>query len=208
MNNLAPCRLLLALPHRDAGAAAAYLAQVLDSGKIGCVLLRCDATGRCDAEHGRRLAELCAAADTAFVVEEDVSCAVSIGADGVQVTGTQSNYDAARSSLGRDGIVGVSCADERHTALSLAEQGADYVVFGAASGSQSGARDALVSWWAEIVEVPVVAWSRSGPDDVSALVALGADFVAVELSSWDSAQVVNDAFQHLSRALPRPRSAA
>jgi thiamine-phosphate pyrophosphorylase len=64
----------------------------------------------------------------------------------------------------------------------VGEAGADYVMFGEpdAAGHRP-ARDAVVdrvAWWAEVFEIPCVAYAAE-LGDIDALVAAGVDFVAV-----------------------------
>src|SRR5262249_37809937 len=68
------------------------------------------------------------------------------------------------------------------------ERGADYVMFGEpeTDGSRPsfGAILERVGWWAELFEVPCVAYAAN-PDEVGLLAAAGADFVAVGSGIWD-----------------------
>ncbi len=63
-----------------------------------------------------------------------------------------------------------------------AEVGADYVMFGEPDAAgHHPSRDAVierVAWWAEVFEIPCVGYATA-LDDIDALVAAGADFVAV-----------------------------
>lgn len=130
-------------------------------------------------------------AGVAFLVEGRADLAAELGCDGVQVPADRETVQAMRRTLGADAIVGTLCAapgggppDDpgeglRHAAMEAAEAGADYVAFPA------GALETL-SWWAEIMEVPCVAWDAE-PGDAEALVATGAEFIALAPVLWDQA---------------------
>jgi thiamine-phosphate pyrophosphorylase len=92
---------------------------------------------------------------------------------------------AALGHLKPDWIVGAGGLASRHDAMSAAEGGVDYVMFG--EPDEHGQRpsfDAVierVSWWAEVFEAPCVAYAAS-IDEVAPLVTAGADFIA--LGDW------------------------
>ena len=63
--------------------------------------------------------------------------------------------------MGDDAIVGVTCHDSRHLAIEAAEQGADYVAFGAffptaTKEVKSSAPVEILEWWSGLMVVPVV----------------------------------------------------
>ena len=71
--------------------------------------------------------------------------------------------------------------------MQLGEAGADYIAFGTPDfvADQQAARERrldLIKWWAEIFEVPCVAFDVDSASDAAALAAAGADFVALRLS--------------------------
>ena len=85
------------------------------------------------------------------------------------------------------------------------ESGADYVMFG--EPDADGRRpsfDAMlerVAWWAEMLEIPCVAYAAS-LDEVEPLAAAGADFIAVGDFVWRDARAVAEA-ANLGMAEPR-----
>lgn len=198
------CRLYLLLPH-DAGAESVEAFRIaLDAGDVAGAALRGAPDGRADARLAERLLEIAARRDTAFLVENDAALAKAVGADGAHVSGGDAAYDAAREALGGGAIVGASCGLSRHAGLTLAEKGADYI----AIEGDAPAREDMVSWWAEIVETPCVAWLPASLDEVGALARAGADFVAVDESLWRAADDPRDAVAALNLALSARRSAA
>lgn len=91
---------------------------------------------------------------------------------------------AARERLGPEAILGVACGRSRHAAMVAGEAGADYVMF---DGSHRPAEPddgplGLVGWWNELFVIPCAAEIPPEPDRAGALVAAGADLVAVRLT--------------------------
>lgn len=104
----------------------------------------------------------------------------TVKADGVHLTWRPdivAVYEEARSILGRGAIVGVDAGASRHDAMMLGEAGADYIAFAAAAGSDQ--QYELVAWWAEIFEIPVVAFDVTSPATAQRCAMAGAEFVAV-----------------------------
>ena len=134
------------------------------------------------------LAEIFRAVDVAAVLlrlpdadERSLINRVKAAAGGVQGAGAALLVD------GRPDIVARAGADG-HDAMAAAEAGADYVMFGEPDAAgHHPSRDAVidrVAWWAELFEIPCVGYATA-LDDIDALVAAGADFVAVGDALFD-----------------------
>ena len=181
------CRIYLVSPNELATGAipleafADNLAAALDAGDVACVQLRLkgidDTTFRRAAE---RLRPICHERDVAFIVNDRPDIAAATGADGVHIGQDDASYAEARRLVGDDGIVGVTCHDSRHLALVAAEQGADYVAFGAfypttTKESPKGYPEPeLLAWWSEIMTVPCVAIGGITAANCAPLVEAGA----------------------------------
>lgn len=206
-----PCRLYLVIPPDAGETIARSLEPALDAGDVACVALRARSDGTADRALAERLCAMTQNRDTEFLIEADISLAGSVGSDGVHIAGDEQLYATARASLGEEAIIGVACPPERHITLTLAEHGADYVAIdpGHADNEQIGEREReFLSWWAEIVEVPVVAWGAASVAEATALARAGADFVAVEGAVWNSEEGPANAVVALNAALGNRRSAA
>lgn len=88
---------------------------------------------------------------------------------------------AARAELGGERIIGAACGLSRHAAMLAGEAGADYVMFGdldrvPATGDELVE---LVAWWNQLFVIPCAAAGRLDPASARALVAAGADLLAV-----------------------------
>ena len=188
-----PARLyLLSRVLGDTESFAPALAQACVAGGVAAVLLRFPAEDeRSLVKHVKALAPVAQNKGAAVVIaaagEVDLAAvAVRAGADGVHTTAGGAEARGLRERL-KDRIVGAGNIRSRHDAMDIGEAGVDYVMFGEprADGSLPPL-DAVVeraAWWAEIFEIPCVAYAPS-LDAVSQLVRTGAEFVALGDAVW------------------------
>lgn len=132
----------------------------------------------------RSLALLCRARGVPLIVNDDLSLAGEAGADGVHLGRDDTSPAAARRTLGRGAIIGVSCYNELPMAIEAQQQGADYVAFGAFFVSPTKphavrADPSLLRRAKARLSVPVVAIGGITPHNAPDLIAAGADAVAV-----------------------------
>jgi thiamine-phosphate pyrophosphorylase len=128
--------------------------------------------------------------NVAFLLNDRPDLAFETGCDGVHIGQEDASYRDARAAVGADRIVGVTCHASRHLAMEAAEAGADYVAFGAffptaTKQAKSHADIELISWWAELMQVPAVAIGGITTDNAKPLIEAGADFLAVSAGVWD-----------------------
>lgn len=187
----APCQLYLISPLDVGGAFPDRLARALDAGEVAAFQFRVKDV---DEHQAVRLAEplqqICAEREVAFIVNDSISLAKRIGADGVHLGQSDGEVADARKRLGREAQIGVTCHNSRHLAMEAGEAGADYVAFGAffPSGTKDTeyrAEPELLSWWQQLMEIPCVAIGGITPENCGPLVAAGADFLAVSGAVWN-----------------------
>ena len=135
--------------------------------------------------------------NVAILIEGDPEIAAEAGADGVQIAGGIDSFRDARTTLGSDRIVGVLSNGSRHATMEIGEAGADYVAFDQSVPIIMGAgetRDEVdpISWWAELFEIPAVAFAPAGFDEIEDLVKNGSDFIRPEDAMWSSADRAAD----------------
>ena len=201
-------RLYLVTPQvTDAQSFARELGEALDAADIAAVLLRLKpADERTAINRVKALAPVTQGKDTALVLDGNPDIVARGGADGAHLNGIDA-FTNALESLKPDRIVGCGGLHTRHDAMSAAEQGADYVLFGEPNAQgQRPSFEAIVeriTWWAEVFEIPCVGYA-AGRDEIAALVAAGADFVAVGDFIWADARgaaaAISDAAEQM--ALP------
>jgi thiamine-phosphate pyrophosphorylase len=189
------CRLYLQVPAQVSAKLETQLARVIASTDAACALLSI-AGETLDETDAGRLIDLVQARGLACLVENDIALAERLGADGVHIAADPALYAESRKRLGENAGIGVDCGLNRHAAMHLAEQGADYVAFGAGSEIDAiNQRAELIAWWAEIFVVPCVAWNVDSAEEAGRLAALGADFVALSTSIWhhdDATRLIAD----------------
>ena len=137
------------------------------------------------------LQRLCADRDVAFIVNDSISLAKRLGADGVHLGQDDGDPVEARERLGRTAQIGVTCHASRHLAMAAGEAGADYVAFGAffpttTKKVEHRADPDILTWWQTFFELPCVAIGGITPDTCHDLAAAGADFIAVSGAVWNS----------------------
>jgi thiamine-phosphate pyrophosphorylase len=186
------CRLYLITPPRFAeGAFTKQIEAALAAGDVASVQLRMkDADDAAVLRAGAALKPIVQAAGAAFLVNDRPDLAARLDADGVHIGQDDAPYAAARKALGPDRIVGVTCHASRHLAMVAAEQGADYVAFGAFYPSSTKtppafAESELLEWWQSLMETPCVAIGGITLANAAPLVRAGADFLAVAGGIWD-----------------------
>ena len=127
-----PCQLYLVSPLDVGGGFPDRLARALEAGSVAAFQFR---VKDIDQHEAARLAEplqrICADRDVAFIVNDSVSLAKRLGADGVHLGQGDGDPREARAILGPDVQIGVTCHDSRHLAMEAGDAGADYVAFGA-----------------------------------------------------------------------------
>ena len=164
---------LVLTPGQSPDLTAEALSALLDRSKATCLLIR----GAVNAPRTQALIALAQSRGVAALIEDDADLALALGCDGVHLNGPK-EYNAARTHLGPEAIVGVGCGASRHDAMTAGEAGADYIAFGGFAPNEMS-DPALVSWWQTLMTLPCVAFGARTAADVAVLTEAGADFVAI-----------------------------
>ena len=186
------CRLYLISPAKiDVGAFARDLEAALVAGDVACFQLRLKGAGDEDIfTASEALLPVCRKYDVPFLLNDNAGLARDVGANGVHLGQSDGKVEDARSMLGLDAMIGVTCHDSRHLAFLAGDAGADYVAFGAFFQTQTKktefvATPELLTWWLEIAEIPCVAIGGITPVNCIPLIEAGAHFLAVSSGVWD-----------------------
>jgi thiamine-phosphate pyrophosphorylase len=127
---------------------------------------------------------LCRERGAPLVINDDVRLAQRVNAEGVHLGCDDVSVQEARQQLGAGKIIGVSCYADLQAARQAQNEGADYVAFGRFYTSQTKPNaaaapvDILKQAKAEI-KIPIVAIGGITAENGAALVAAGADMLAV-----------------------------
>ena len=185
------CHLYLISPLDVTGGFPDRLARALDAGPVSAFQFRVKGLDEhAAAVLAEPLQRICAARDVTFIVNDSISLAKRIGADGVHLGQSDGTVPDARERLGREVQIGVTCHASRHLAMDAGEAGADYVAFGAFFPTETKqvehfAEPEILTWWQGLFELPCVAIGGITPDNARVLVQAGADFLAVSGAVWN-----------------------
>lgn len=187
-----PCQLYLVSPLDVTGGFPDRLARALEAGPVAAFQFRVkDVDQHAAAALAEPLQRICADRDVAFIVNDSVSLAKRLGADGVHLGQNDGDPREARQVLGPSVQIGVTCHDSRHLAMEAGDAGADYVAFGSfhqttTKAVRHHADPAILAWWAAVFELPCVAIGGITPQNAPPLIAAGADFLAVSGAVWNA----------------------
>ena len=194
----------------DAAAFARELAVALDAADIAAVLLLLvQADERSQINIVKALAPLLQGKGVALLLDGHADIVAHGGADGAHLTGIE-DFSAALDTLKPARIAGCGGLATRHDAMTAAERGADYVMFGDAADGRRPSFDAIVervAWWAEVFEVPCVGLAAS-LEEVGPLAAAGADFVALGEFIWADPRGVAAALASAAKQITAPETVA
>ncbi len=144
---------------------------------------------RCDT--ARRLRKLTRQHDALFIINDDVNLARNSHADGVHLGCDDLTISAARTQLGSDAIIGISCYNDFSLAKQATRNGADYIAFGRffPSRTKPDAIQANIKTLQKAkceLDIPVAAIGGITTKNAATLINAGADMLAI----------VNDVFSH------------
>jgi thiamine-phosphate pyrophosphorylase len=185
-----PAKLYLISPQEVSGSFPERLKAAFEPGLATAFQLRVKDTGERElARLAEPLQRICADANVAFIVNDSMSLAKRLGADGVHLGQSDGDIRDARALLGPSAQIGKTCHDSRHLAMEAGEAGVDYVAFGAfypttTKPSSYRPDPSILSWWSAVFEIPCVAIGGITADNAKPLVDAGADFLAVCQAVW------------------------
>lgn len=188
----APTQLYLISPLEVGGAFPDRLARALDAAPAAAFQFRVkDIDEHAAARLAEPLQRICSDREVAFIVNDSISLAKRLGADGVHLGQEDGEVEEARDKLGRNAQIGVTCHASRHLAMEAGEAGADYVAFGAffpttTKEVKHHAEPEILAWWQTLFELPCVAIGGITPENCAPLVSAGADFLAVSGAVWNA----------------------
>lgn len=189
-----PCQLYLISPLDVGGNFPSLLEAALSAGPVAAFQFRVKDVDQHEAASlAGPLQVICAAHDVAFIVNDSISLAKRLNADGVHLGQSDGDVADARAQLGKKFQIGVTCHNSRHLAMEAAEAGADYVAFGAfypttTKDAKYVAELDTVEKWARVMEIPCVAIGGITPDNAKPVIDAGADFIAVSGAVWQHPQ--------------------
>lgn len=197
---------LLTPPRIDAGFPD-LLERTLKAGDVEALQIRLKDHAPDEIEAlARPLVEIAQTNGTAAIINDDPELARHLKADGVHIGQEDGDYATARSTVGPRAIIGVTCHNSRHLAMTAAEAGANYVAFGAfhptaTKTPKTSASPDLLEWWSELFEIPCVAIGGITLNNAAPLIEAGADYLAVSSGVWSHTDGPEAAVERFSQLL-------
>lgn len=144
------------------------------------------------------LLDLCHRFGARLIINDDLSLALAVDADGVHLGGDDGDLVAARQALPPGKLLGVSCYADFERARAAVAAGADYVAFGAVypSPTKPLAQRAPLSLFARCraeLPVPVCAIGGITADNAGSLIAAGAGLLAVITDLFEAPDIAGRA---------------
>jgi len=135
-------------------------------------------------QQATQLQTLCTQHNAICIINDDITLAQAIDADGVHLGKDDVSIAQARKILGENCLIGISCYNDLALALEAEKNHADYVAFGAmfSSPTKPDAKQASPQLIAEAkkqLHIPVCAIGGITEKNIQQVVTQGADMVAV-----------------------------
>ena len=210
------------MPYIDITVGAAtydVLGAILATQAIPTVLFRGCSETDLKADGLLPLINLAQQHNAAALLADEIDLIRIVHGDGVHLSPgpfIEARYKEARAAIGRQFIIGASAGKSRHDAMVLGELEADYIAFGAPAVVQDqikakATRLNLIAWWAELFEVPCVAFDAESNAEIAELTCAGADFVAISIpvaiSASEAIEKVNGAMKTLAQSAANKETA-
>ncbi len=182
---------LISPPNINVNEFIFSLDDVLNTGLVSCFQLRLKNVKDEDIiESSKALKPICNKYHVPFILNDRLDLVNKVEADGVHLGEDDDSILEARKLLGPKAIIGASCYNSKHLAMEAAEEGADYVAFGAffdtiTKDPKTKADMNIIKDWTLISNIPCVAIGGINSSNCKELVDAGADFIAVVGSIWN-----------------------
>jgi len=129
------------------------------------------------------LKNLCAQYQTVFIINDHIELALAVQAHGVHLGLKDHSIAAARTKLGANAVIGISCYNSLQRAAAAHQQGADYIALGRFFDSYNKpdaalASPALLTIANQKYNLPIVAIGGITPENGASLLASGAHLLA------------------------------
>ncbi|AGF75011.1 thiamine-phosphate pyrophosphorylase ThiE [Bartonella australis AUST/NH1] len=180
-------QLVLALDIRRA-VDPAFLRKMLLKKPFACVIIYDSQGPQSDEVFLQNSARLYADdiqnSGAALLIADNSRIAGRIKADGVHLEGDLDALKSLNKQKKEQKIVGVGNLRNRHCAMSVAENGADYLLFGKLGADKKPHAHPrniqLAQWWAEIMEIPALIQAGSDPITFEESLKTTCEFIVVE----------------------------
>ena len=149
------------------------------------------------------LKNICDQYNALLIINDDIELALEVDADGIHIGIHDTPLQQARTEIGTEKIIGVSCYNKFVLAEQAVAEGADYIAFGSffpSSIKPEAARAStdLLLAAKQKFNIPVCAIGGITSDNANILIEYGADMLAVISDIYANDNVLS-ASQHISQ---------
>ena len=131
-----------------------------------------------------------------LIINDDVNVALDTMADGVHLGENDMSLNQARSILGNDSIIGISCYNSIPRALNMQKLGADYVAFGSCFPTKTkiGAKimDLNILRNIGLINIPKVLIGGINLQNINKLLEYDFDCVAISQALFQNSDIKNN----------------
>ena len=151
---------------------------------------------------GRKIKKICEKFNVKFIINDDVSIAKKLNADGCHLGQKDMSIIKARKLIGNK-IIGVTCHNSIRLAKIAVKNKADYIALGAFNNSKTKkikytASSNLIKKVKKITKIPVVAIGGINSDNYKKLLLNKANFLAISGYIWNNEKLKpNEAIKNL-----------
>ncbi len=155
-------------------------------------------------KQAQAIAQICRQHEVCFIINDDPQLARKVNADGVHVGKDDGRIADARSVLGNEAIIGVSCYNRLDNALQAQADGADYIALGRffPSRTKPEAVQATLELLTEVrqaIDLPIVTIGGIKRDNAGQLIKHGADAIAVIYDLFHNTQNIKQTAQEFQK---------
>ncbi len=198
---------LISPPKIDLKIFSARLQNALQTSLVPVFQLRLKGYENCEIKKiATEIKKICSDNNCLFLLNDYWEIAADISAGGVHLGVDDVSISQIRKKSPKNFVIGASCYDSRHLAMEAAEQGADYLSFGAffeskTKKSRGNPAPEILTWCKEMMNLPIVAIGGIDNKNCNILSLAGADFLSVISYVWDHPSGESEAIKLLNDAL-------
>lgn len=138
----------------------------------------------------REIKAVCKSNNCLFLVNDSFEVAAEVISDGIHIGVDDGSVANIRKRSPKNFVIGASCYDSKHLASIAAEEGADYISFGAffpskTKKSRGNPQPEIITWAKDLINLPVVTIGGINLENCHLMKDAGADFVSVISYVWD-----------------------
>lgn len=171
---------------------ASSLDEVLKVGGVAAFQLRVKDCSITEVQKmTKRLLPICHEYGVPFIINDYVAILRDFAVDGIHLGEADSPVKAVRKEFGEDLIIGASCYNSKHLAMTAGESGASYVAFGAFYPTQTkitnqAADIEILKWCGSYINLSCCAIGGINHQNVSDFKGSNVDFICAISAIWQN----------------------